>query len=238
MKLNLLIYMNLKKIKSFVIILMGFLSLPSCKENLEKEVYFGFKLGRSLKYNTEKEKELVSNGTFLSTDESKYPFAVNEFRYIDNNYFKYYSTPYFFRLKGDTTVVEIHILFFTEVKNLDFDMKTLGDGKTPMNIPNLPPMKNNILIPGFRPISDDVLKKVVSKYGENYQKILPPGTSDDVEHPYVVDTKYIWRNRDGIDIELDVHPMDYGFERNFSSLILKYKYSESIRKNLKEKSEF
>lgn len=220
----------------FLIILT--ICITSCKENMEKEVLHGFKLGRDLNFNWKREQDLVKNGVFTSSDESKYPYVVNEFRYIDNNYFKYYYSPYFFKLKGDTTIVEIQVLFFTDLQNLDLDMEKLGEGMPPKNIQNLPPMINNTLVPGIRPISEDVLEKIILKYGDNYEKIIPKG-QEDMEQFMIVDTKYIWRDRDGVDIELLIQPMeDNGQKRDYSSLILKYKYSEEIRNNLKEKSVF
>ncbi len=210
--------------------------LTSCKENMEKEVLHGFKLGRDLDFNWKREQDLVTNGVFTSSDESKYPYVVNEFRHIEDNYFKYYYSPYFFKLKGDTTIVEIQVLFFTDIQNLDVDMEILGEGKPPMNILNSPRMINNTHVPGIGPISKDVLKKIILKYGDNYEKIIPKGQEGD-EKFITVDTKYIWRDRDGVDIELLIHPNN-GQERDFSSLILKYRYSEKIRNNLKEKSAF
>jgi hypothetical protein len=214
------------------------LLISSCKENLEKEVLHGFKLGRNLEFNWEKEQELVRSGIFTNSDESKYPYVVNEFRYIGNNYFKYYYTPYFFKLKGDTTIVEIQVLFFTDKQNLDFDMERLGEGRPPMNIPNSPPMIDRTFVPGIQPISEYVLKKIVEKYGNNYEKIIPKDQVS-LEEFTVVDTKYIWKNRDGVDIELIIQPMeDKGQNNKSSSLILKYKYTEEIRKKFKEKSVF
>jgi hypothetical protein len=210
--------------------------LTSCKENMEKEVLHGFKLGRNLDFNWKREQELVTNGVFTSSDESKYPFVVNEFRHIEDNYFKYYYSPYFFKLKGDTTIVEIQVLFFTDIQNLDIDMEILGEGKPPMNIHDSPRMINNTLVPGIGPISKDVLEKIILKYGDNYEKIIPKGQEGD-EQFITVDTKYIWRDREGVDIELLIQPNN-GQERDFSSLILKYRYSEKIRNNLKEKSAF
>ncbi len=97
-------------------------------------------------------------------------------------------------------------------------------------------MINNTLVPGIGPISKDVLEKIILKYGDNYEKIVPKGQKGD-EQFYTVDTKYIWRDREGVDIELLIQPNN-GQERDFLSLILKYGYSEKIRNNLKEKSAF
>lgn len=219
--------MSTQRITPINLIFLSILTifLFSCnEESIEKEVFYGFKLGRSLNFNWEKEQELVQNGVFTSSDETKFPYLVNEIKKIGKSHY-YYSSPYFFRLEGDTTIVEIDVLYFTNINNLDMDMEILGEHNRPINIPRVFP-KGNPTTP--HEIMTDVVRKINDTYGIYTSK----NSNSELEEYGVSDVEYNWKDKNGVNIELSYHPVE---NPDLSSIILKYKLTENLTDKIKSK---
>lgn len=192
--------------------------LISCKDNLEKKVYYDFKLGRSFDFNKKRLKTLCDSGIFL-LNKDNYPYVEHTI-----NQGKYFSTPYFLTIPGDTIVAEIQVMYLTDVNDLRLDLDGMENNSRVMNIPLF---SDGGLTPEL--IKEDILNNLNKKYG-NFNSI-------DTLRPININgykLLYNWKGKDGVNIELN-----YLFDKSFdyrTSILLKYNYIEEIKNKLIKQS--
>lgn len=221
-------------VKNIVVVSILLFFNNSCnlsKQNNERDVFLGIKLGSSIRQVQSKLFELAELGqlkTYQKEFGPKAPYYTNTT--YDNK--TYFSSPIYFYPPGDTIVTELKIVYCESLSTLH---ETLELGLKEWNFMNLSSYESNLFDRiSSKNILNDIITKLDPKYGV-YQ------SRDTMTVYNGFEDIYRWKDKNGVDIELNYYqdfssPTLSSMYSGNSRIYLRYKYTEEMLKNVTNKN--
>ena len=212
-------------IRFYFFVTLSFLMCGSCdqKEDIQRDVFLGLKLGASTNDAISKFSDLVKQGT-LKIHDGQNPYYLNN----TNNFKNYYSAPLILSIPGDTIVNEIKVVYLANLNELE---ETIRESLRGWNYMNLYAHSQNSLEVSANEIWDDVSLKLEKKYGKYDSESVNKYEQN------VTKIRY-WKDQNDVNIELNFLESANNYGGN-SRIFLKYSYIDKINDILtKGKSEY
>lgn len=214
-------------IKSLLICICFLIILVSCKENPEREVFLGMKLGTSISNYNKYAESLIENKKLLRTSDGIFNIKeINEFQ-------EYYLIPY--AIQSDTLISEIRVLVadrrseiqkFVDEENRNSSYLGLGESVYDWN---------NI---AYTEIESQLLTDLEDKYGSpDFIDSTKVGDELSLFSIVLYTNVMVWEDRNGVDINFVKRYSPYidptGENNQTSgSLTIIYRLNEKIKAKL------